>query len=47
MKDEELIYSALATAALAILTYMMYRAATKKSWIEYSKKEKGQWQKNK
>ena len=42
MEDIILLLAA-ACAALAVLVYMMWRAATKSEWGDFAKKEKTKW----
>ena len=47
MAGEDMLYAAAGTVALAALTYLMYRSATGREWVEFSKKEKEAWKKGK
>jgi hypothetical protein len=41
--DEFTLMIGAACAALAVLVYLMWRAATKQSWGELTKQEKKEW----
>ncbi len=41
--DDVILLVAAACAALAVLVYLMWRAATKSEWGDFAKKEKTKW----
>ena len=41
--DDVILLVACACVALAVLVYMMWRAATKSEWGDFAKKEKTKW----
>ena len=41
--DDVILLVAAACAALAVLVYMMWRAATKSEWGDFAKTEKAKW----
>ena len=41
--DDVILLVAAACAALAVLVYLMWRAATKSEWGDFAKKEKAAW----
>ena len=41
--DEVILLVASACVALAVLVYLMWRAATKSEWGDFAKKEKTKW----
>ena len=41
--DDVILLVAAACAALAVLVYLMWRAATKSEWGDFAKKEKTRW----
>jgi len=41
--DDVVLLVAGACAALAVLVYMMWRAATKAEWGDFARKEKAEW----
>jgi len=41
--DDVILLVAFACVALAVLVYMMWRAATKSEWGDFAKKEKAKW----
>jgi len=41
--DETILLVAGACVALAVLVYLMWRAATKSEWGDFAKKEKAAW----
>ena len=41
--DDVVLLVACACAALAVLVYMMWRAATKSEWGDFARKEKAKW----
>jgi len=41
--DDVILLVVFACVALAVLVYMMWRAATKSEWGDFAKKEKAKW----